>query len=234
MTHSDADLHGPTEGASSPLPLDPPYDVLDDEEPPPPVRLRRRKLPAITLALGLAATLGAGFYGGVRVEKAQLTSGSASSSSSDTAAARFAALAAANGSAGAGRGAATGTPTPTPGAGGQTGGQTGGAANIVGTVAVVDGTTLYVTDANGDTVKVTTSSGTTVTKTTTGTVKDIAPGQTVVVRGVQSSDGVYAAQSVTQGGAGGFGGGGFGGFGGRGGRTGTSGANATQAPTTGG
>src|SRR5581483_9925737 len=70
-----------------------------------------------------------------------------------------------------------------------------GAANIIGTVAFVQGTTLYVTDTNGDTVKVTTTGSTTISKTVTGAVKDLTPGSTVVVRGVQSSDGVYAAQS---------------------------------------
>ena len=98
-----------------------------------------------------------------------------------------------------------------------------GRANIVGTVTVVQGNTLYVTDATGNTVKVTTNSGTTITKTATGTMQDLAPGQSVVIRGVQSSVGVYAAQSVSEGAAGlagGFGGGGFGG--GRGTRAGGS------------
>jgi hypothetical protein len=81
---------------------------------------------------------------------------------------------------------------------------------------VVDGTTLYVTDATGNTVKVTTNTGTTVTKTVTGTVKDLSPGQNVVIRGVQSSVGVYAAQSVAQAAANGGGAFGAGGTGGRG------------------
>ena len=102
----------------------------------------------------------------------------------------------------------------------------------MGTIAVVQGDTLYVTEPNGDTVKVTTSDGTTVTKTATAAVKDLAPGESVVIRGVQSADGVYAAQSVTQGSALA---GGFGGFGG--GRTGNGrgarAGGATAAPTTG-
>ena len=51
----------------------------------------------------------------------------------------------------------------------QTATTVGGAANILGTVTVVDGSTLYVTDSSGNTVKVTTTTGTTVTKTVTGT-----------------------------------------------------------------
>lgn len=201
---------------------------LSEEPPPPPIRLRRRKLPVLTLCLALAAAAGAGFFAGVRVEKAQLKP---TSSSDNTAAALAAALrqsAGATGGAntGTGNGRSSGaTPAPTAGAA-----DTSGVANIVGTVAVVQGDTLYVTEASGDTVKVTTSDGTTVTKTIIGAVKDLAPGETVVVRGVQSSEGVYAAQSVTQGTAAG---GGFGGFGGRNlgqGRGATGGAQATKSP----
>ena len=90
-----------------------------------------------------------------------------------------------------------------------------GAANIIGTVTVIDGTTLYVTDSSGNVVKVTTNTGTTVSKTDTGTVSELAPGESVVIRGVQSSAGVYAAQTVSEGAAATFGGGG--GFAGRGG-----------------
>jgi hypothetical protein len=68
-------------------------------------------------------------------------------------------------------------------------------------VTTIDGTTLYVTDASGNVVKVTTNTGTTVSKTDTGKVSDLAPGESVVIRGVQSSAGVYAAQTVTEGAA---------------------------------
>lgn len=191
-----------------------------DEPPPPPLRAtRRRKLPIATLVLGLAAAGGLGFFAGVRVEKAQVTptaSGSGTPASS---------LAAAFANA-ANRGAGGAPPSGTPGAGANpsansTAGPaaTGGAANIIGTVTVVQGGTLYVTETNGDTVKVTTSDGTTVTKTVTGAVKDLTPGESVVVRGVESADGVYAAQSVTQATAGNFAGGFGRGGAGRGGGT---------------
>ena len=74
-------------------------------------------------------------------------------------------------------------------------------------MTVIDGTTLYVTDSSGNVVKVTTNTGTTVSKTDTGTVSELAPGESVVIRGVQSSAGVYAAQSVSEGAAAAFGGG---------------------------
>lgn len=199
-----------------------------EEPPPPPVRLRRRKLPVLTLCLALAAAAGAGFFAGVRVEKSQLKpASSAANNAASLAAALRQGIGANTGTTGAGNARNTGgraTAAQTSGAA-----DTSGVANIVGTVAVVQGDTLYVTEASGDTVKVTTSDGTTVTKTVTGAVKDLAPGQTVVVRGVQSSDGVYAAQSVTQGAAGG----GFGGFGGRNfgqGRDTTGASQATKSP----
>jgi hypothetical protein len=209
----------------------------DSEPPPPPLaRVGRRKLPLATLVLALLAVGAAGFFVGVKVEKSKLPA-------SNTAASRAAAFGAgatgtgatgtgatgtgaaaarASGAAGTGATGAAGTGAAGTGAAGT--GAVGGAANIVGTVTVVDGTTLYVTDATGDTVKVTTNTGTTVTKTDTGTVSNLAPGETVVIRGVQSSAGVYAAQTVSEGSAASaFTGGGFGGRGTR--------AGATAAPT---
>jgi hypothetical protein len=212
MTQPEADVvsHDSPNGMSVPVHSFAP-DM--DEPPPPPLpKLARRRLPMVTLVLALLAFGAVGFLVGVKVEKTKLPA----SNTATTTGARATALPggpAATASAGPSGAAAAG---PSGAAAAPTG--TGSSANIVGTVAVVDGTTLYVTDTSGNTVKVTTNTGTTVTKTVTGAVKDLAPGETVVVRGVQSSVGVYAAQSVIQGapGGGGFGGGGFGGGGGRG------------------
>jgi hypothetical protein len=215
----------------------------DSEPPPPPLaRVGRRKLPLATLVLALLAVGAAGFFVGVKVEKSKLPAsntaasraaafGAGATGTGATAArASGAAAAGATGAAGTGTGAGTGAAgtgaaaTGAAGTGAAGTGAVGGAANIVGTVTVVDGTTLYVTDATGDTVKVTTNTGTTVTKTDTGTVSNLAPGETVVIRGVQSSAGVYAAQTVSEGSAASaFTGGGFGGRGTR--------AGATAAPT---
>jgi uncharacterized membrane protein YgcG len=216
MTQPEADVvsHDSPNGMSAPVHS---YAAGVDEPPPPPLpRLVRRRLPMATLALALLAFGAVGFLVGVKVEKSKLPASNAAATSGS----RLAAL--------GGGPTATASANPS-GAAAPTG--TGSNANIVGTVTVVDGTTLYVTDTAGNTVKVTTNTGTTVTKTVTGAVKDLAPGQTVVIRGVQSSVGVYAAQSVTQGlPTGGFGGGGFGGggggFGGGGGR-----GRATTAPS---
>jgi hypothetical protein len=219
----------------------------DSEPPPPPLaRVGRRKLPLVTLVLALLAVGAAGFFIGVKVEKSKLPA----SNTAATAAARAAAFgagatgtgatgtgaaaarpsgAAGTGAAGTGAGGTGAAGTGAAGAGGT--GAVGGAANIVGTVTVVDGTTLYVTDATGDTVKVTTNTGTTVTKTDTGTVSNLAPGETVVIRGVQSSAGVYAAQTVSEGSAASA----FtaGGFGGRGTRTGAAAGTTSASPAAG-
>jgi hypothetical protein len=203
-----------------------------EEPPPPPLRPRRRKLPIATLVLSLAAAAGVGFFAGVRVEKANVTptANSTSRTAANLAALGFGNAANSGGNSAANSGGKAAGATPSPGATGNA--STTGAANIVGTIAVVQGDTLYVTEANGDTVKVTTSDGTTVTKTATAAVKDLAPGESVVIRGVQSADGVYAAQSVTQGSALA---GGFGGFGGSrsGNGRGARDGGATAAPTTG-
>lgn len=107
------------------------------------------------------------------------------------------------------------------GQGGQGGGQfPGGGGFTRGTVKSVDGTTVYLTDANGNTVKVTTGDSTKVTTTKEGKVGDLQPGQSVTVMGSKGADGSYSATQLTEGGAGGFGGrGGQGG--GQGGGTGT-------------
>ena len=57
-----------------------------------------------------------------------------------------------------------------------------------GQVAYIDGSTLYVTNAEGNTVKVTTSAASTVTKTVKADVKGIHPGETVIVTGAAGSE----------------------------------------------
>ncbi|MFE2167939.1 DUF5666 domain-containing protein [Streptomyces sp. NPDC059447] len=92
------------------------------------------------------------------------------------------------------------------GFGGSNGGLGAGAGLTTGTVKLVDGATLYVTDAQGNVVKVTTDTNTQITESRSGKVSDLQPGQTVTVRGSRSPSGDVAATAVAQGG-GGFGGG---------------------------
>lgn len=164
----------------------------------------RRKLPWLTLLLSAGVVAVAAFAGGAIVEKNHLNG---SSGGSGFPAASGARSAGSNGTTGAGRtfGAGTGT-----GAGGGV---------TFGTVKLVDGSTLYVTDAQGAIVKVTTGGSTKVTESKEGKVSDLKAGQTVTVRGTQSASGDIAATTVTEGatlptgfgGGGGFGGGAGGG-----------------------
>ena len=139
-----------------------------DEPPPPPLpNVRRRKLPIATLVLALAAFAAAGFFTGVKVEKSKVPASTSNASRLAAAAAAFGtgatgARASASPSAGvpqglptgaAGTGAGTGAAEPGRQAGRR---NASGAANIIGTVTVIDGTTLYVTDSTGNVVKVTT------------------------------------------------------------------------------
>ena len=67
---------------------------------------------------------------------------------------------------------------------------------MAGTVKFVDGANVYVTDTNGNVVKVTTSGSSQLSKTDPATLKDVAPGNVVIVRGTQNSNGSYTATSL--------------------------------------
>ena len=86
--------------------------------------------------------------------------------------------------------ARTGGFTP-PGGGG------GSSDATVGTVADVDGRTLYVTDSSGTTIRVKTTSGSKVTRTAVSRVGAVHPGDTVIVQGTRSSNGTVQATTVT-------------------------------------
>lgn len=192
----------------------------EHEEPPP--RPRRRLLrpdegTALKLALLGVLLLACGFIGGVLVEKGQTAS--TAGSGGGGLAARFAALrggASASSPSGAGGAAAGGSPPAgeasagggSPAAGASGGGGfpsgftgrfrgAGGGGVVIGEVAYIQGSTLYVSDAEGNTVKITTSPASSITKTVTTDVHGIHPGDTVVVRGPKSTGGAVSAESVT-------------------------------------
>ncbi len=121
--------------------------------------------------------------------------GSTSATSTRGAAARFAGLGGTTGSTVAGGAAATGTGGGRGGFGGFGGGGAGGGA-VTGTVKLVDGKNVYVTDTSGNVVKVATGAGSQLTKTDPASTSDIAPGDVVIVRGTQNTDGSYTAQSL--------------------------------------
>ncbi|GGU05984.1 DUF5666 domain-containing protein [Streptomyces violascens] len=155
----------------------------------------RQRLPWLTLLLSGSLVAGLAFAGGALVEKNQSQGGTPS------AAARGGA--AQNGQGGQRQGFGAGQ-----GGQRQGGGIPGAAGGLtIGTVKLVDGSTIYVTDTQGNVVKVTTAGSTQVTESKSGKVSDLQPGQTVTVRGSQNASGDVAATTVTQGGASGFGGG---------------------------
>ncbi|MDH6576482.1 DUF5666 domain-containing protein [Kitasatospora sp. MAP5-34] len=165
----------------------------------------RRKLPWLSLGLAGAAIATAAFAGGAWYEK-----GNGTTTGTSTRAAGQGARGAGGGAGGYGGGAGGGTRRS-----GQ-GGAGGGFAR--GTVKAVDGSTVYLTDANGNTIKVTTAATTKIQLSKDGQVADLQPGQSVVVVGTPDASGGYAATQLTEGGTTGFGGGGGGGgFGGGGG-----------------
>lgn len=185
----------------------------------------RRKLPWLTLLLSACVVAAGAFAGGALVEKNHLngSSGGAARAFQQAVAGRAGGSTAGTGGRTFGGAGGTGTGTGT-----ATGGAGGGTASGVtaGTIKLVDGSTIYVTDAQGNIVKVTTKGTTKVSESKDGKVGDLKPGQSVTVRGTANSSGDIAASTVTEGAlpTGGSGGG-FGGFGG-GTAGGTGGATA--------
>ncbi|MFC4034309.1 hypothetical protein ACFO3J_22930 [Streptomyces polygonati] len=205
----------------------------------------RRKLPWLTLLLSACVVAAGAFAGGALVEKNHL-GGARSNPFAQLAAGRtgaggatggrsfggFGGFGGGAGGTGAG-GAGAGTGTGAAGGAGAGAGAAGGAGGGVtfGTVKLVDGSTIYVTDAQGNIVKVTTAGSTKVSETKDGKVSDLKAGQSVTVRGSQQSNGDIKATTVTQGSPAG---GGFAGFGGRGGAAGAAGGTGTAGGTGGG
>ncbi|MET9612343.1 hypothetical protein [Kitasatospora indigofera] len=177
----------------------------------------RRRLPWVTLALAGGVLAAAAFSGGVWYQQNHGTTKTAAGGGQQRAAAPggYGGQGAAGQGAGQGTGRRNGQTGGTGAAGGAgvpggTGAQGGAGGFTRGTVKVVDGTTVYLTDANGNTVKVTTGDSTKVQLNKEGKVGDLQPGQSVTVVGTPDASGAYAATQLVEGAAAG----GFGGFGG--------------------
>ncbi len=173
-----------------------------------PPRPRRRLLAPAPLALLAVLSTACGFIAGVLVEKGQTSAGSSGGGGAAGLASRFAALRSASGAssaaaAAAGSGAGSGGVGAAGGFAASGSGRAGGAT--IGQVAYVDGGVLYVTTAEGNTVKVKTSAASTVTKTVNGAVKEIRPGETVLIAGATGAKGEVIAESIRIGGGAGAG-----------------------------
>jgi hypothetical protein len=164
------------------------WETTEQEQFASPGRPRRRFFNRRSAALAAVITCAAGFYAGVRVEKSQLSTASATASAT-----------------GAQAGGSTATRSSVPGGfagGGQFGGGAGGGGNAsLGTISSVSGNTLYLTDTTGNTVKVTLSSATKLTKSLGVSKSSLRPGDSIVVQGVKSSSGTIVATSLSDTGA---------------------------------
>jgi len=147
---------------------------------------RKRRLPILTAILVLAVAAGGAFIAGAEVQKHYGKSSSATSGGAGAASA-FSAFASRLRAGGAGAGGGRGFFAGGAGAGGGT----------AGTVTLIKGSSLYVTDSTGNTVLVHTSPASRVTKTVSGSVQAIHPGDTVTVTGVQAKNGSYTAAAIT-------------------------------------
>ncbi|GCD98712.1 hypothetical protein [Embleya hyalina] len=188
------------EPAAGPAPDESPEDILArppaardvaDELAAPP----RRRLPALTLALGAGVLLSAGFLAGVEVQKDH-AGGGTGQGAAQQGANPFTAR-----TAGGGNGTQPGGGRAAAPAGGTTSGAGSGSGSdlTTGTVKVVDDSFIYVSDSAGNIVKVKTDAGTKIQVTRDGRTVDLKPGDTVVVRGATGADGAVTATSVAQG-----------------------------------
>ncbi|MFI9330553.1 hypothetical protein ACIGZJ_23790 [Kitasatospora sp. NPDC052868] len=173
----------------------------------------RRRLPWLSLALAGGVIATAAFAGGVWYQQ---DNGSGSGKTVAAGGGQQPRAGATGGANGTRRGAGQGQTGQGQGQSGQGQGGQGGGGFARGTVKAVDGTTVYLTDANGNTVKVTTGDATKVQLNKEGKVADLQPGQSVTVVGTPAEGGGYNATQLIEGAAtggfgGGFGGGGFGG-----------------------
>jgi hypothetical protein len=171
------------------IPL-PPVDGVDDgftdddDYVPVVVRKRERLLGTSSYVLLAALLVVGGFVGGAKWKAGRTSSTGTAAGTGNAAAAAFGGRGA-NG--GGGFGARNGT-------GAAAAGGAGGAT--IGQVKLVDGTNVYVQDAQGNVVKVTTGPGTTINVTKAGAVADLKAGDTVVVQGAAGTDGTIAATSI--------------------------------------
>jgi hypothetical protein len=165
---------------SSPTPAEPLVARDPDEVLPP---RRRRGLRPLTAVLAAVVMVGAGFLGGVEIQKHYGGTSSGSSGAAAAFASRFRGAGGAGGATGLfGRGAAAAA---------------AGGSQEIGQVSLIKGSTLYLADFLGNTVKVQIPAAVRVTESTRTTVRGIHPGDTVTAQVTKLKNGNYRATSVT-------------------------------------
>jgi hypothetical protein len=164
-------------------------------------RRPRVHLPSLTLTLTMVVVAGLGVLGGIFLGEHY------GSSSGGSAASAFRAFAGAG--AGASSSAGAGGTSSSSGFAGRAGSLFGGGGTF-GTIKLVDGNIVYVQTSTGGIVQVSTSAATKVTISSSAPVKDLLPGETVIVEGTKKANGSIAATSISQNSLGGGGGGGGG------------------------
>jgi hypothetical protein len=142
---------------------------------------RRRAITPVTRGLLAVVIVGGAFLGGILVQKSQTKSTSTSALPSGVPA-NIAAL------------FGGGTPTTVAGSGGAS----TGATQTVGTIKLVDGKNVYVSDAQGNVVRVTTNGSTKITVNRDATVDKLKPSYSVIVQGTRGSNGTITATSISQ------------------------------------
>jgi hypothetical protein len=154
----------------------------------PPTKVRRRgKIDKWTRILAVAVVLLLVFNIGVRMGHASRPKAAAPAGGAGA------------GAAGAGAGAA-GSRAGDKGAQGGTGAAGGDAAvkpAASGTVKVIDGNAIYVSESDGTTKKVVANDSTRYTRTEPGTLRDVQPGDKVSVEGTPGPDGSVSATRVS-------------------------------------
>jgi hypothetical protein len=138
-------------------------------------RSRWRRVPSSGRILGCLVLAAGGFVGGVLEAKHTGTTSATTGGTTAAAGAR-------TGAAGFGGGGGAGQ----------------GATATIGTVKLVDGSTIYVTTTNGSVVKVTTSGTTKLSVSATGKATDLKAGATISVTGTTDASGTINATAVTQ------------------------------------
>lgn len=189
----------------SAIPYGPDREETWEDEPQQPLELpgrpRRRLLNRRSAALLALLACGAGFYGGVRVEKSQLATSSSAARSFSPPTAGGSTTRSSSAATGSGTsGTRSSSPSGFPAGGGIPGAAFGGDASI-GTISSVDGKTVYITEASGDVVEVTLSSATKITKSIGVSKRSLHPGDAVVIQGAKNANGTLSATSVSDSGA---------------------------------